>query len=98
MSFIVTSWSWPFIGKLLETVGAGLLAYTVIRAAYIQIRVGSKMPSSQNIDDADLNYIRQMLRLRFEQLKMQFGVREAVFSAVGAAAFFFGSLISMIAM
>lgn len=92
------SWSWPFIGKLLETIGGGLLAYTVIRAAYIEMRLGKKMPSAQNVDDTDLDFIRQVLRRRFEQLKMQFGFWEALISAIGAAAFVAGSLISLLAM
>jgi hypothetical protein len=77
MAFIV-------YGKLLETVGAILLAYVGVRAAVLEVLIGRHLhqPTEQE-SGTDLENLRAGLRTLIGRRKAQFGFYEAIAVAVG---------------
>ena len=88
------------IGKTLEFVGAVLLAVTVIRAAYLQLKIGRHLRTTASRPEVDnsLEALQDQLRELLEQRKLQFGTGAAIMTAVGGVLFVLGSALYLIGL
>jgi hypothetical protein len=69
-------------GKILETVGAVLLAYVGIRAGVLEVLIGQHLHPRKGAGGADLEKLRAGLEDVLDRRRRQFGLYEAI--AVGA--------------
>lgn len=80
------------VGKVLEFVGAVLMAGTVLRAAHLQLTIGRHLETTSSQPPHDtLDTLRAQLVALLEQRKLQFGSAAALITALGAALFVVGS-------
>ena len=76
-------------GKILETIGAALLAWVAIRAWVIEISIGRHLNQDAS-GGTDLESLRKGLKTVLERRKQQFGICEASLVALGTVSIAFG--------
>jgi hypothetical protein len=77
-------------GKILETVGALLLAYVGVWIAVHEVLVGRFLRDGLDAPSGDTEKFRERLREIFEFRRRQFGFREALCVAFGTVLIFVG--------
>ena len=93
--------AWLQIGKILETIGAGLILWVAAHAFYIEVMIEGPVRLDEAETDrepSDLDRIRQSLEKINEKRRRQFGFWEALFVLAGSAAIFVGCALYLIGL
>lgn len=84
-------------GKVLETFGAILVAYVVVRAAKIELSIGQLIkPHDGTIESNDLERLRKDLKTVLDRRNEQFGFYEAILSGIGTLLIAIGCALYLI--
>jgi hypothetical protein len=76
--------NFPVYGKILETIGAILLAYVAVRAGVLEVLVGRHLRrTAEEEGGTDLERLRAGLKALLERRKAQFGLYEAIAVSAG---------------
>jgi hypothetical protein len=71
-------------GKILETIGACLVAYVGFRAAVLEVMIGRHF-RGQSLDAGDVDKLKKGLEAILEKRNRQFGLYEAMLVGSGTA-------------
>lgn len=85
-------------GKILETVGAGLLAWVAIRACYIEISITRHLHREPANLNPGLDRLRAGLDAVLERRRRQFGVTEAILVSLGASLIAIGCALYLVGL
>ena len=84
-------------GKLLETIGAFLLAYVGVRAGVIEVLIGRHLRRSE-ARSADLEALRADLEDVLDRRQSQFGFYEALAVAAGTLLIALGCVLYLVGL
>lgn len=90
--------SYFLIGKLVETIGAGTLAYVGVKIALFQCFIGRHFHRKAPSECPDLETVRVMLAELTEFRRKQFGTQEALLVAIGTIFVTIGCLVYLIGL
>jgi len=90
--------SYTLLGKILETIGATLLAYVAVKAACVEWTVGRHLRSDGMSKNEDLESIRIALSEIAERRRRQFGPTEALLVGIGTTLVAIGCLVYLLGL
>lgn len=86
------------IGKILEALGAALVAWVAVQACYIEVRISEPVHIDDINKDDDLDVARGKIDKINERRRRQFGYWESISVAVGTALIFGGCVFYLIGL